>query len=434
MLKCFFAKKNRNVYLDYAAATPIDAGVSKLMSRMEDGLFANPSAIHSLGVETNRAIQGAREGIAGLINAHADEIVFTGSGTESNALAIMGVVDAYYESIEDTQGTQKNAHKKGITPHIITSAIEHPAVIENCKMLEKSGRAEVTYVGVSERGIVDPKEVKNALRDNTILVSIMYANNEIGTIQPIQEIAKVVRAFNKAHPYRQDLYRSCLLHTDACQAMNYLFTENIEKLGVDLMSWNSSKVYGPKGVGMLFKKRGVALAPIYSGGGQEQGLRSGTENVAGIVAAMRALEKVSWVKASESKRLTQIRDYGIEKLLALSDDSKTNNLNYKIILNGDRANRLPNNINISVSDISSELLVIELSAKGIMVSAKSACKSDDPDESYVIAALNSAQGLTPDSTSGSLRISLGRTTTQSDMDYLVKSLKEILVKYSKYKN
>jgi cysteine desulfurase len=437
MLKRFFSKKNIALYLDYAAATPVDDQVLALMSRTEQSLFANASSIHSLGVETERAIQGARERVARLINAHADEIVFTGSGTESDALAILGVVNSYYVNVENEKGNQKNENVT--VPHIVTSAIEHPAVIENCKMLERSGRAEVTYVGVDENGIVDPKEVKAALRDNTILVSIMYANNEIGTIQPIQEIAKVVRAFNKAHPYRQDLYRSCLLHTDACQAMNYLFTENIEKLGVDLMSWNSSKIYGPKGVGMLFKKRGVALAPIYSGGGQEQGLRSGTENVAGIVSAALALEKATQMKTKETARLTQIRDYGIEKLLALSNDSgllsensEKNNLKYKIILNGDRANRLPNNINISVSGISSELLVIELSAKGIMVSAKSACKSDDPDESYVIAALNSAQGLTPDSTSGSLRISLGRTTTQSDMDYLVKSLKEILAKYSKY--
>ncbi len=218
-----------------------------------------------------------------------------------------------------------------------------------------------------------------------------------------------------------------VFHTDACQAMNYLFTENIEKLGVDLMSWNSSKIYGPKGVGVLFKKRSINLAPIYSGGGQESGLRSGTENVAGILGVALALQKATEMKATESARLTQIRDYGIEKLLALADST-----DYKIILNGDRVHRLPNNINISVSNISSELLVIELSARGIMVSAKSACKSDDPDESYVIAALNSAQGLTPDPTSGSLRISLGRATTKSDMDYLVKSLKEILEKYSKY--
>jgi cysteine desulfurase len=482
------SKKNKVLYLDFAAATPMDKDVAELVSRTEQSLFANASSIHSLGVETERAIESARERISSLINAHADEMIFTGSGTESNALAVLGVVNSYYETIENRKGTQKHENEKVTVPHIITSAIEHPAVLENCNMLERSGRVEVTYIGVNENGIVDPKEIQKALKANTVLVSIMYANNEIGTIQPIQEIAKVIRSFKKertkswkesgpeVHGYFsgekflvlepslsqgtsfpdsfRDLYP--VLHTDACQAMNYLFTENIEKLGVDLMSWNSSKVYGPKGVGVLFKKRGVALAPIYSGGGQEGGLRSGTENVAGIVGTALALEKTIQMKTTETARLTQIRDYGIGKLLALSDDAdlnnenlhsknRDNNKNFKIVLNGDKVHRLPNNINISVSGISSELLVIELSAKGIMVSAKSACKSDDPDESYVIAALRKAQEITSpqpspyqgegerDATVGSLRISLGRTTTQGDMDYLVKSLKAILTKYKPYK-
>jgi cysteine desulfurase len=235
----------------------------------------------------------------------------------------------------------------------------------------------------------------------------MYANNEIGTVQPIEECAKVIRRFRKEHNSTYPIF-----HTDAAQAMNYLFTENIEKLGVDLLSFNSSKIYGPKGVGVLYKKRSVNLAPIYAGGGQEQGLRSGTENVAGIVGVAHALEIANKMKAKESARLTKLRDYGIEKLRKLSTVS-----GYDIILNGDKANRLPNNINISIPGISSELLVIELSAKGIMVSARSACKSDEPD----------------DASSGVLRISLGRGNKKGDIDYLVKSLKGILAKYKAYK-
>jgi cysteine desulfurase len=407
------------IYLDYAAATPVDTKVAKTIASCEKRFFANPSAIHALGVEAKKIENDARTKIAMLINAHKDEIIFTGSGTESNALAILGVLNNYRE---------KNKHES--IPHIITTTIEHPAVLENCKMLEREGKAEVTYVPVNEFGVVDPREIKEALKENTVLVSVMYANNEIGTIQPIQEIAKVIRHFNKMQSAEKKA--TVLFHTDACQAMNYLFTENIEKLGVDLLSFNSSKIYGPKGLGVLFKKRGVTLAPIYSGGRQEFGLRSGTENVAGIAGLAEAFEITCAMKEKESVRLTKIRDYGIEKLLALSQnfpETSKNEASYKIILNGDKVNRLPNNINISISGISSELLVIELSAKGIMVSSKSACKSDDPDESYVISALRYAQGSTPDPTSGSLRISLGRETRKSDMEILANVLKSILEKY-----
>ncbi len=424
----------KTIYLDYAAATPIDGNVLKAIAKTAR-ISANPSAIHKGGVEAHKLVEDARKKIADSLFAHSDEIIFTGSGTESDALAILGVINNYKLQITNKKGEKK-------IPHTITTNIEHPAVLENCKMLEERGEAEVTYVGVNEQGIIDPKDIKNALKENTILVSVMYANNEIGTIQPIMEIAKVIRHFRKNKfpiPGMKDtpipgMGNFPIFHTDACQAMNYLPTENIEKLGVDLLTFNSSKIYGPKGVGILYKKRGVMLEPLYKGGGQEFGMRSGTENVSGIVGVATALEETNKIKEKESARLIKLRDYGIKKLLDLSKTS-----GYEIILNGDVINRLPNNINISISGISSELLVLELDAKGIEVSAKSACKSDEPDESYVITALRQAQmsKVEPrskmDNVDGSLRISLGRETSKSDIDALVKALTGILKKYKEWK-
>lgn len=405
-MKIIFRKPKKSIYFDHASATQIDESVSKAMAKVAN-IFANGSAIHSAGVKARTVIEDSRNKIAKYLFAHSDEIIFTGSGTESDAFAIIGTVRAY---------------KKGM-PHVITSEIEHPAVLENCKMLEENGEAEVTYVKVNSKGVVEIKEIKDAFRDNTVLVSIMYANNEIGTIQPIMEIAKAIRHFRKSNNTNLPLF-----HSDACQAMNYLPTENIEKLGVDMLTFNSSKIYGPKGVGVLYKKRGVSLNPIYVGGGQEFGLRSGTENTCAIVGTAKALEEANKIRERESARLIKIRDYGIDKLLELGKIS-----GYEIILNGDKENRLPNNINISISSISSELLVIELDAKGIEVSAKSACKSDEPDESYVITALRLAQGIPVKNTEGSLRISLGRSTKKSDMDALFTALDQILKKYKEWK-
>ncbi|MES2930654.1 MAG: cysteine desulfurase family protein [Patescibacteria group bacterium] len=419
----FFRKKN-SIYLDYAAAAPLDGDVARLMHATEELSIANASAIHAPGVASRKIIADARSRIAALFHVHPDEIIFTGSGTESDALAIIGVITNYEpacpaDRLHITDGNQKNK-----IPHIVTTNIEHPAVLENCRLLEAQGRAEVTYVEVRENGIVDPKDIKEALRENTILVSCMYANNEIGTIQPIRDIAKEIRHFRKSRANSS----FPLFHTDACQAANYVPMGNMEKLGVDLLSLNGSKIYGPKGIGVLYKKRGVALAPLYEGGGQEFGLRPGTENVSLIAGVALALEKAVAVKEKENSRLTQLRDYGVMKLLHLSGIS-----GYDIVLNGDPKNRLPNNINISISEISSELLVIELDAKGIYVSSKSACKSDEPDESYVIAAVRMAQGKRSDTVDGSLRITLGRQTRRSDIDALVKNLGRILDTYKKWK-
>lgn len=423
--------KSKKIYFDYAGATPIDKDIFKKMYFYEREFFANPSSIFESGVKLRTEINEARKKIAKSINAHNDEIIFTGSGTESDAMAIFGVIKNYEARIK----SEKLPYE---IPHIVTTQIEHPAVLENCKMLEEEGRAEVTYISVDKNGIINLEEFEESLKENTLLVSVMYANNEIGTIQPIEEIAKIIRRFRKIKRAPQGLASGSfearpfpalfpLFHSDACQAMNYLFTENIEKLGVDLMTFNSSKIYGPKGIGALYKKRNVPFSPIYKGGGQEFGLRSGTESISLIIGLTLALEKVNKIKKKEIERLTKIRDYGIQKLLSLSEAS-----GYKIIINGDKEKRLPNNINISIRGISSELLVVELSARGIFVSEKSACKSDSENKSYVIKAIRK---ICPKDgkEEGSLRISLGRGNKKSDIDVLYRELKKILEKYNKWK-
>ncbi len=401
-------KIKKIVYLDYASLAPVDTKVVKQLDLKKRAFLGNPSAIHKNGIEASNLIKEARKRIASELFAHEDEIIFTGSGTESDAIAILGIVSAY---------------KDNVKPHIITSKIEHAAVLENCKMLEESKQAEVTYIDVDEKGFVDIKEIKNSIKKNTVLVSIMYANNEIGTIQPLTQIAKIIRHYRKENNTKLPLF-----HSDSCQAMNYLYTENIEKLGVDLLTFNSSKIYGPQGIGVLYKKRGILINPIYKGGGQEFGIRSGTENTMAIAGISYALSLTNKIKEKESARLVKIRDYGIKKILELNKSS-----GYQIILNGDEVNRLPNNINISVSNISSELLVIELNAKGIEVSSKSACKSDELDESHVITAIRKEGNKISSSVDGSLRISLGRQTKKGDIDIFVKNLKDILIKYRQWK-
>ncbi|MDQ5971610.1 MAG: Cysteine desulfurase [Patescibacteria group bacterium] len=395
--------------MDNASATPIDISVQKDMTQSERELYANPNGIHTTSVKARACIDGARAKIARALNAHTDEIIFTGSGTESDALAIIGTINKYSEI--------------GLAniPHIVTTTIEHSAVIENCKILERKGLAEVTYVAPEANGIIDPKKVEENLRENTILVSVMYANNEIGTVQPIQEIAKIIRRFRK-----QKQTETPFLHTDACQAMNYLFTENIEKLGVDLMTFNGSKIYGPKGSGVLYKKRSVILSPIYGGGGQENGLRSGTEDVSRIVGVSKALEITNKIKGSEVKRLEILRDYFFTQIPNLEKSAGC-----KIHINGDRESRLPNNINISIDDISSELLVIELDANGIAVSSRSACKSTEEESSHVIHALRVAGDEF--NSEESLRITLGRETKIKDIKKLLKVIESILLKYKNWK-
>jgi len=415
-------RNNLKIYLDYASATPINEKVFKLMSSYEKDFFANPTSIHNSGVRVRNIIEKSRSIIAKEINAHSDEIIFTGSSTESNALAIIGIINNY----------KLQEGNKNIIPHIITTEIEHPAVLMNCRLLEESGAAEVTYIKVNEKGIVNPKDIKDSIKKNTVLISVMYANNEIGTVQPIKEIAKIIRYYKKEtldfsvrHSTSFSLYP--FFHTDATQAMNYLDTSNIEKLGVDMLSFNGSKIYGPKSIGVLYKKRSVLLSQIYGGGNQEFGLRSGTENVSLIAGIALALFITNKIKNKEVERLTNLRDYLIKKIFEIKVPP------FKIILNGDSKERLPNNINISIVGISSELLVIELDAKGIELSSKSACKSGEDNDSYVIKAIRQASHEELKEEEGSLRITLGRETNRIEINSFISALIKILDKYKNWK-
>jgi len=369
-------------------------------------------------MEAKKNLENARREVAGVLGARPFEIIFTSGGTESNNLAIQGVVLKFWEL-----SSQVGAELPKL-PHIVTTNIEHPSVLETFKLMEKRKLAQISIVPVEKNGIIDPKKIKQAIKKNTILVSVMYANNEIGTIQPIKEIAKVIRHYNKenAKPFR------VFFHTDAVQAVNYLDL-NVEKLGVDLLSLSGTKIEGAGRVGVLYKKSTVLLANVYGGGNQELGLRPGTENLPEILKFSQALGSIQKTKEKEVKRLTGLRNYFINKLATNSAIAEN-----KVILNGDLKDRLPNNVNVTFPNIPSDLLVIELSAKGIMASAKSACQSGESGASYVIQALHNKVGLPAGALAeeGGVRFSFGRQTTKKDIDYTVKTLSEILQKLKKW--
>ena len=373
----------KKLYMDYAASAE-----------------PNPSSIHEFGMLAKKKLEYARAEVAGILSARKTEVIFTSGGTEGNNLAIQGVIFA-------------NQGKKDL-PHIVTTNIEHPSVLETCKLLEKRKLAELTIVAVEVNGIVDPRKIKKAIKPHTVLVSVIYANNEIGTIQPIREIAKEIRHHRKNNTGSSNV----VLHTDAVQAVNYLDL-NVEKLGVDLLTLSGSKIKGAGRVGVLYKRSGVNIENIFGGGDQEMGLRPGTENLAEILKFSSALKKMENIKEKESKRLTILRDYFLKKILKLG-----------CIINGDAQNRLPNNVNVTFPKILSDLLVIELSAHGVMTSSKSACKSSSSAGSYVIKALR------PDADPeiGGVRFSLGNDTKKENIDYTLKALTHILLKLKKWYN
>ncbi len=380
----------KRIYLDHAATTYMDDCVKAAMEPFWHKNFGNASTIYKEGIDARNAMTASRKIIASIIGANPDEIIFTNGGTESDNLAIFGVA---------------RLHKKG---HIITTKIEHHAVLNPCEVLEKEG-FDVTFLKVDKNGIADLKELKNSLRKDTILVSIMYANNEIGAIQPIKEIAKIIRDFKKKEKSANPLF-----HTDAIQAAGYL-NLNIAKLGVDLMSLNASKIYGPKGVGCLYIKRGVKLLPVIYGGAQERGLRPGTENIAGIVGFAKALEMSQNQAVKESKRLIILRDYLIKGILKKVPHSA---------LNGHPTFRLPNNVNVTIPGVEGESSVLYLDAAGIACSTGSACTSQSLEPSHVITAL----GKSKEDAHCSVRFTLGRKTSKKDIDYLLKVFPEIIKK------
>ena len=394
-------KNKKLVYLDYAATTPLDSEVKKEMDFVFENIYGNPSSLHSKGYEAKVALDGARERIAKILNVRADEIIFTSGGTESDNLAILGYARA-------------NKNKEGKS-HIIASVIEHHAVLESYHKLEYEG-FDVTYLPVNKDGIVDLEEFKKALRLETILVSIMYANNEIGTIQPVKDISKIIAEFNKKND------SNIIFHTDACQAAGFLDL-NVKNLGVDMLTLNAGKIYGPKGTGLLYIKKslpaggrqGVKLEPIFYGGGQEFSMRAGTENIASITGLAKALEMAQHSKEKESQRLLKLRDYLIDKILKEIPKAR---------LNGSREKRLPNNVNISFAAIEGESLILYLDQAGICASTGSACTSKSLEPSHVILAI----GQPHEVAHSSLRLTLGKHTTKEDLDYVLEVLPEVVAK------
>jgi cysteine desulfurase len=386
----------KKIYLDHAATTPMDEEVLRAMEPFFSEHFGNPSSLYGIGLDAKRAIEHSRQIIADFLSTTPDTVMFTSGGTESINTAIFGVARKHSE------------HGK----HIITSKVEHDAVLESVRQLEREG-FEITRLPVDEQGFVSVDDVKAAIRPDTILVSIMYANNEVGTVEPIQEIGKAILKWRKeqgsAYPY---------FHTDACQATNYL-PMHVEPLHVDLLSLNGSKIHGPKGVGVLYKKRRLKIQPLIFGGGQEMQQRGGTEDVASIVGLGKAIELIEKNREEHIISIQKLRNYFWEELKKHID---------KIILNGpeldDATKRLPNNLNLSVLDIEGEALLLYLDESDIICSTGSACSSNSLEPSHVLSAC----GRPYEYSHGSLRFTLGKHTTRKDIDYVVKKLPEIVEK------
>ena len=373
----------KRIFLDHAATTPADPRVVEAMLPYFSDSFGNPSSIHSLGLETRTAVAEAREKVASLIGAASDEIIFTSGGTEADNLAIKGVALA-------------NAHKG---KHIVTTRIEHHAVEESCRYLEKQG-IKVTHVAVDHDGLVDPREVERAVTPETILISVMHANNEEGTIQPIAEISRVARS------------RGIYFHTDAVQTVGHI-PAKVDDLGVDLLAISAHKLYGPKGVGVLYVRKGTRIVPFMHGGGQERGLRATTENVPGIVGFGKAAEIAQAEMDAESKHVTRLRDKLIKGLLERIP---------QVRLNGHPTQRLPNNVNISVASVEGESLAVSLDLEGIAVSTGSACSSEAMEPSHVLTAM----GVPVELARGSVRFSLGKKNTDEEIDRVLEAFPRIV--------
>lgn len=388
----------KTIYLDHAAATYLDPRVTAAMAPFWEANYGNPSSLHHVGREAATALGAARATVAAVLNTKPSEIIFTAGGTESINLAIFGVAG--------------RAEKPG---HIITSVVEHSAVLQSCAELERCGWI-ITRLPVDRDGFVSLQDLKNAIRPETILISVMYANNEVGTVEPIEAVGAWLKKLNKERVARGE--QKIIFHTDACQAVGAL-TLDVQKLGVDLMTINGSKIYGPKQTGALYCKTGLVLKPTIYGGGQEWGLRSGTENIPGIVGLATALKLAGEGCQEERRRLRQLRNYFIDRVLNEIPD---------VILNGPREaeespaepRRLPNNINLSFKGVDGEALLLYLDHRGICVSAGSACAAKHGEASHVLPAI----GCPEEFIGGSARLTLGKRTTKADLDFTLKILTE----------
>jgi cysteine desulfurase len=374
------------IYMDHSATTPVAAEVLEAMLPYFSQRFGNASSLHGFGREAKEALEESRQRVARLLNAHPGEIVFTSGGTESDNLALRGI--AY---------KNRNSGR-----HIITSQIEHPAILETCRSLEQEGFS-VTYLPVNREGLIELSELERAIRPDTILISIMHANNEVGTIQPLEEVGRLAAD--------RDIY----LHTDAVQTVGKIPVD-VEAIGADLLSLSAHKLYGPKGVGALYIRRGTKMQSLSTGGGHERNLRSGTENVAGIVGLARAADLAGEEMAEEGQRLVQLRDRLAELVLGRVKDAW---------VNGSMEKRLPGSLNFGFSYVEGESLLLYLDSKGIAVSTGSACSSHKLEPSHVLLAL----GLKPEECHGSLRITMGRSNNQEQVDYVAECISEAVERF-----
>jgi len=373
------------IYLDHAATTPTHPDVVKAMLPFFTDAFGNPSSIYSYGQEAKAAVEKARTKTAELIGARSEEIVFTSGGTEADNFALKGVAYA-------------NGHKGN---HIITTSIEHHAVMEVCKFLGRRGFT-ITYLPVDEYGLVDPDDVRKAITTKTMLISIIHANNEVGTIEPVSEIGKIAKE------------AEVFFHTDAVQTVGHI-PVNVDELKVDLLSISAHKFYGPKGVGALYVRKGTKLVPLMQGGEQEKMRRAGTENVPAVAGLGKAVELAGQEMDKEAERLVGLRDKLIKGLMDKVDH---------IRLNGHPTTRLPNNINVSVDFVEGESMLLNLDLEGICASTGSACSSASLEPSHVLLAL----GLSPEQAHGSLRFTLGRENSEEDMERVLDVLPGIVGK------
>jgi cysteine desulfurase len=378
----------KRIYFDYAATTPTDPEVVSSMLPYFSEIFGNPSSLHYFGRQANNAVENARSIVADFIGAKPEEIIFTSGGTESDNFALKGI--AYANSSKGS--------------HIITSAIEHHAILESCQFLESSG-FKVTYLPVQPNGILNPDEVKKAINSETILISVMHANNEIGSIQQIAEIGRIAKE------------NSVYFHTDAVQSLGHI-PVNVDELNIDLLSASAHKIYGPKGVGILYIRKGTKIQPFLNGGSQEKKLRASTHNVPGIIGFGKAIELASGNMEKETIALTSLRDKLINGII-------TNIENVK--LNGDSRQRLPNNVNFSIKFVEGEGMVLGLDLEGIAVSSGSACTSGSLESSHVLKAI----GRTADLAHGSVRFSLGKFNTMEEIEYALEKFIKIVARLRK---
>lgn len=397
----FFSKKEKEIYLDYVSSTPVSREVLETMKPYWNDKYGNAGENHKFGREAKKALDESREKIAKIFDTSTKEIIFTSGGTESNNLAILG----FFNQIKKETGTLNGYHA-------ITSEIEHSSVLKTFKHLEEDGLS-VSYIKVDEEGLIDLKEFTVSIKEKTIFVSIMMVNNEIGTIQPISEIAKIIRKYRKIFP-KNLLFPNLefpIFHTDASQSPLF-FDLNVKKLGVDMLTIDGQKIYGPKGVGALYIKNGIKIKPLFFGGSQEFGLRPGTENISFIVGLSKALEIASSEREEISSKILKLREYFVNRILKEIPGSK---------LNGSIEYRTPNNINVSFKNVDHEFLVVQLDENKIFCSTKSSCLNNKDSDSYVLNAINRDKVKM-----GGVRFSLGKETTKEDLDYVVEKLKKFV--------